>query len=754
MSSELDQAPWSGVLEAFRRQDTLGCGALPRDRFVWLFTQLDPGFWCRARVEELLAGAGMARSQEVDYGGFIGWLSRPMPVKLAAEAERERFLVEEWEPFLAELRGLRDGARRRRATGHAHHEVMPSHVELAALASRCLRLTLKWHGRGNVGPLYSTFMEAAELDGHSPYKFQDIPRQHSADGYTRVLDGQVRQRLYANANVGASKGVSAAASASPLVAASQRVGLLAQEAGESPIDNLVLPSIMGRREALLLLGGHRIQQWLLRTLRWKQKRLLASWGLNPRAAVDGEEEQTTAAKARAACAVGQGDGEPSIALRMLAELGYPLESYGQLPPEVRATVAGFLEAELGAPRQLASGVAAPLGEKDCSDEELREFVEHCRRHPGRSYRGSGVQHKLMLFRAMASPALRLLWRSDMEPFTQHKYFTHSWRRTVPLLALGHADTAAEMQEAELVALRPADALECTRFRKNVFPYAESHGLGQSGGGCAELGDWPPGSLMYEFGTMLCADEGAKVPNHWVTDIEKIVRDCLALNAPAMPVDALPGEAPHDVGQNPVFASSIGKTQHTQVMAATAADYPLIAERHLPCWYERLGAWVDLVPVGEQEDAFFLSIRTPTPDSRTILLFLTGLRARMLREFGRTIDFNVSCHPNAEGEFIIVFAPVACIRRIAVPAGEGANGSDFDFENSTTGQRFTQSRVPVTSVDCSHGKGNILAFNEGFRALALEGRPVLARLYDLNRRPGARAMVEAYLRDAPDVQSKM
>jgi len=352
-----------------------------------------------------------------------------------------------------------------------------------------------------------------------------------------------------------------------------------------------------------------------------------------------------------------------------------------------------------------------------------------------------------LLRAMASPALRVVWRSDLDRFTQHKYFALPWSRTVPLLALAEkSGDNADPDCADVVTLRPAGSPEHTRFRKNVFSYGESHGLGQSGGGCAELPTWPVGSLMYELGQLLCADEGAKVPNHWVTDIEKIVQDCLSLCPQGGLADALPGEVLHDVGQNPVVASSIGLTQHTQVMRAGAEDFPLMAEQSSPEWSSTLGAWLDVVQVGESEDAFFLSIRSPTPDSKSLLEFLVNLRLRLLRVFGKKVDFNVTCHPLASGDFIVNFAPVACMQRIKVPKGEGCMGLDFDFQNPETGERLTERRLPCASVDASHGKGNVLAASDEFWHMALEGRPMLARLYDFNRRPGTRSEVEAYLRE--------
>lgn len=561
-------------------------------------------------------------------------------------------------------------------------------------------------------------MEAAEFDGLSPYRFRDIPQQRSPDGYTRVLDAQARRRLY-----------NAPSGATPTPA--DPIGRLPQNAGETAIDNLVLPAIMRRDAARRLFVGHRIQQFFLRALQWKQRRLLSSFGLS---ACNRSEVSRVRVKEHLASLEQGSEFQQSLAFASLLRLGHVLESYGQLADDARAGLETFLHVEFST--RWPSSDFEPGAELDA-------FVEHCQKHPGRAFAQSAVQHKLMLFKAIASPALRVVWRSDMEWFTQHKYFAVPWTRKVPLVAL----RGSSGDEKDIETLRASGSVEASRFRKNVFAYGESHGLGQSGGGCAELMDWAPGSLMYEFGTLLCTDEGAKVPNHGVTDIEKIIVECLLLCPEGGMEDALPGEVLHDVGQNPIVASSIGPTQHTQVMRATASDFPLMTEQSNPEWVEHLAAWVDLVQVGESEDGFFVSIRTRTPDSQPVLDFLVGLRVHFLTALGRSVDFNVTCHPTEAGEFIVNFAPVACMQRIKVPKGEGAMGLDFDFQNPETSERFTEKRLPVASVDCSHGKGNVLAASDEYWQMALDGRPMLERLYDFNRKPGARAIAEAYLRGA-------
>ena len=148
-----------------------------------------------------------------------------------------------------------------------------------------------------------------------------------------------------------------------------------------------------------------------------------------------------------------------------------------------------------------------------------------------------VEHKLLLLKALRSPELRVMWRSDVEAFTQHRYITEPRQKSVANFAYlslfvavsvardticfkGNLDSESSvvlpagwrllaaqkprteqkigvvkrlkshksLKSEELLKSRTPKNLwlsgdeECSRFRKNIFAYAESHGLGQSGGG--------------------------------------------------------------------------------------------------------------------------------------------------------------------------------------------------------------------------------------------------------------------------------
>ena len=101
-----------------------------------------------------------------------------------------------------------------------------------------------------------------------------------------------------------------------------------------------------------------------------------------------------------------------------------------------------------------------------------------------------------------------------------------------------------------------------------------------------------------LGLPLDQTQKRKSTNWFLSDIEKICRECEILNPPAHIHNILPGEvcchllcyiyhycfylnfnvkkiqAYHDVGQNPQAASSIGATQHTQISRSCAEDWPV------------------------------------------------------------------------------------------------------------------------------------------------------------------------------------
>ncbi|CAK9093443.1 U-box domain-containing protein, partial [Durusdinium trenchii] len=206
--------------------------------------------------------------------------------------------------------------------GFSPHEIMPPHCVLQSLVERCQALTREWHGRANCSYIFEMFMRMAERDGQSHYLFRDIPQQRSTDGFVRVLDAEARARLYSRAKP----------ASSPSLAL---VGRMKQLSGESPIDNLQLPNLMRRQDALLLTVGRRVQQFFLQMLRWKQRRILRRW-------FPSEHEEYVVKEGAAKLQRSEEWLGTSLALAFLAEHGRLIESYGQVPEDVRIRADEFI----------------------------------------------------------------------------------------------------------------------------------------------------------------------------------------------------------------------------------------------------------------------------------------------------------------------------------------------------------------------------------------------------------------------------
>eukprot|EP00933_Yihiella_yeosuensis_P019539 TRINITY_DN15818_c0_g1_i1.p1 TRINITY_DN15818_c0_g1~~TRINITY_DN15818_c0_g1_i1.p1 ORF type:complete len:1927 (-),score=360.69 TRINITY_DN15818_c0_g1_i1:513-6293(-) len=649
------------------------------------------------------------------------------PVKDAPQPLRHSFLKKEWEPFTDALKSELKKVRKRKARGISFHEIMPPQWWIIMLSTRCYQLTERWHGKGNYSAIYHFLMEASEYDGHSHYLLTDLKTQRSEDGYVKAIDGSGRRRILADA---ASKAVTSN---------SLLVGRIPQAIGETHLDNLVLSSLVTRRRAIRLRAGNLIQQWFGKTVRRTQIKILErariqeipleeedvivlyNLGHNPPEGLTEKEKNRL-------------PNPNCLGFRHLLETHEVIHSYGELPEEARNKAEAFLYEELAAEDP-----------EDSLDEELEAFVKHCEAFPGRSFQGNKVVHKLMLLRAIESPALRILFRSEVERYTQHRYFTMKWKRSLPLL-----DLPLDPRDKILKATRLPDTSEASRFRKHTVSCADMHGISQTGGGSAEGEEWPPGTLMYELGTLLCHEEHHKAAMTGLHDIEKIIREAIALNPHGGTGSKLPWEELFDVGQNPALVAGKGAlTAHTEVFKSSAGYFPLMKESKKPQYFKALDVHMEVIQVGNEKDAVLVQVKTKEPDFIPLLRVLLGLRVRCLQAYGRGVDFTASCTPSQDGFFYINLAPVVCLRRVVMPQGLGYRGGDYDIINPDTSQRASLCGLPDTTVDLYNGKGNVITHDDDGWRSALEGRPMLARLYDFNRKIGARYVCQDFLNACKD-----
>eukprot|EP00971_Amphidinium_carterae_P299466 5949952-Amphidinium_carterae.1 len=80
------------------------------------------------------------------------------------------------------------------------------------------------------------------------------------------------------------------------------------------------------------------------------------------------------------------------------------------------------------------------------------------------------------------------------------------------------------------------------------------------------------------------------------------------------------------------------------MATSAEDFPLSMEKSRPVWRAELNSSVDVVQIGSECDAFFVSFRTRTPEHPALIQYLVDFRTHLLQVFGRSVDISVTIHP--------------------------------------------------------------------------------------------------------------
>mmetsp|Transcript_11703 Transcript_11703/g.23577 ORF Transcript_11703/g.23577 Transcript_11703/m.23577 type:complete len:203 (-) Transcript_11703:443-1051(-) len=165
-------------------------------------------------------------------------------------------------------------------------------------------------------------------------------------------------------------------------------------------------------------------------------------------------------------------------------------------------------------------------------------------------------------------------------------------------------------------------------------------------------------------------------------------------------------------------------------------WPVLRLYHRPVHVPALDALVDLVQVGNQPDSVMMMLTCVSPCDARVVRCLVLLRIYLCEKLGgRSVDFNLVASPRGDGSFIIAFAPIAAM----------TNGPD-GYLNPSTGEVLDATALPCATVDSSQGKGNMLTYSPDAHTLAMEGRPIIQRLYDFNRILGARMHICEYMRD--------
>jgi len=674
--------------------DECGTSSIRYEEFVAWVMGITPG--------ELSADRDLTRAIQM---AAVCMQEVATPVCCGSNEERQRFLEKEWAPFIAELRDALASTQTRHALGFSPEEVLPPRESWIAWADRNRQLTTKWYGRPNVSVLYELLIECGLHDGDSVYRTSELRQEWSEDRWVRTIDGKARKAAYKKRDE----------------MKATRTYATSQKAGESMIDNSILPNIMTAAESHVLLAGKIIKDFMVRRIAKQQRKCLVVLAKLPSVPTPAlgllppEELREVLGALSNEDLVAAGINPESSAFQALRATGRIIASFGQFTADQRNRIQQFIQTTLGC--------ESPSGKR----QELDDFVAFIHEHPGRIYKDDGHLHHELLNRVLFSKHYVVVKRSTMAQFAAHRYFTNGWKRTYPLIEFSEEGVEKE--------LRPSGADEFSRFRKNDFPYLDSHGMSLSSGGVVEGSD-AYGGLLYELGVSCAVDGTAKVGNWFASDFEKILKEVVALNPASSIEKLLPGEAFHEVCQNPRASSSIRETEHVQISRGSSSMWPVMRLQQKPIFISELGATLDIVQVGNELDAIHVCLESEDIAAPAIVKMLNELRLTLCRKCGPKIDFILLATPRGDGKFRAAFVPLA-----SVEARPGV------MKNVLLGEELGDYNLPWGPlVDSTSGKGNMVVFDANGWTKYAEGAAPLQRLYDFNRFPGTRALVAEFLKD--------
>jgi len=398
-----------------------------------------------------------------------------------------------------------------------------------------------------------------------------------------------------------------------------------------------------------------------------------------------------------------------------------------------------LQAEISRLLGYVADDAAAAPRADATDD-FERFVAWCRDKPGEFFDGEKWKHTHVKIAGLWNDQVVVVRRSAMEKFTNARFFPIAWTRTQPLWAVTSSGP---------VKIRSENILESSSVRVNECPYAHLHGMSLSGAGFAS--DEKPNEKRKEkgkrYGILMelqwIKDPNAAIENWGLTDIEKIVQETWNMNPHGIKEHNLPGEGFVYVGQNPKVGSSIKATQHTQLSAASALDYPFFSVSTNPVQSDKLNATIDLVDVGpnsvdEDKRGCLIKVVSRTPTNPDILAILVQLRLLILQQFGgsEAIDFLCGCASDEQGSFITLFVPIAQLQKV-----EGV------WTNPLTKETQKDVDLDEPRIDYGKGVGHYLQERPELKEQCWKsGEEYLRRVYAFNRIPGCRAAMAEFIKD--------
>eukprot|EP00931_Biecheleriopsis_adriatica_P032219 TRINITY_DN18825_c1_g1_i1.p1 TRINITY_DN18825_c1_g1~~TRINITY_DN18825_c1_g1_i1.p1 ORF type:complete len:1047 (-),score=195.65 TRINITY_DN18825_c1_g1_i1:60-3158(-) len=699
-----------------------------------------------------------------------------LPTSAGGALPRAHFQAGLWTPFQDRLDDLLEEIRRRQRAKYRIHDCFPLQGrQIVELKNYIMHLTEVWYGSsqgGNLSVLYAWFVEAMGVLGVTAYSYDALPIEDSADGWTKVVDGEARRAALQG------KGNRDSAYAA--------TGGVPQKQGRSAIDNTVLRNHFNPWEAREMLTGRVLRKILCKLLRIRQRCVLrrlshlfhldllrlASQGGN------GRIERTVRAMLSAtpdeeieACGI----NTSGPAFQLLKSSGKELAGFGQLDAALQKRVWEVARVLLA---QTATSIQQVPPENSPPDTFAR-FVAWTRDYPGEYFDHDKQRHALVLMAGLFSGRVVVVKRSAMERMTMARYFPLAWKRKQPLW--GNASTGH-------FQVRAAGIREGSHVRANECPYSPLHGMSLSAGGFVSeeknhrhtdvTGKTSGYTILMEM--QWIKDPQANIENWYITDIEKIVQEAWQLNPHGPPSMMLPGETFVAVGQNPKVGSSIRQTQHTQLARGSWKCYPVlhlpatsafvckelepaldsiplpriepivkpgVQVRHLGPASLGEGAVLEVVDIGPSDAPLencgtMLRIRLRQPASHGLLRFLIQLRLRILERLGtaEVLDFLVLCMSDDEGGFVVIFAPIPQLVKL-----QEGHADLVPWANPLTGESSESAGIEESRLDFGKAVGHFLVLKQELREQLLEnGQDTLLKIWAFNRVPGARAVIDDFI----------
>lgn len=483
-----------------------------------------------------------------------------------------------WDDYLSKLESALAEVKYKAAHNYALEQIMPTHAQLQQWQQECIKLTEDWYGvgKGNLSCFYNYFIAMSQAAGITYFKYLEIKKFISEDGYLSAIDKDQRRQYFLHHEQFKKDYL-------------EQGGYQAQ--GVSIIDATNLSNILYYKDARLYIYHTYIKHLVV------------------------------------------------------AELN--LEDYAQLPYKKRVTIWHLLQKYF------------PAHTPEDQNSIFYKFVAYVNARPGEYFNyfaenlpeaadvSQETLHDIIKVVGLQTRHLYLLPREIVENWIPKRYFTLQWQREFPLTLVD--------DHGKLRTLRAKHSIEYARIMPNELPYAPGHGLSLCGNGLVDMLHAKDYTTK-QWNNPL--DLTCNVDN-WPRDVEKLFKEFKFFYPRTDLKHALPGETACNMFHNSMAYSTIHTTQHTHIATETIDDYGVyILPEYIKFTFKAIEATIQLVQVGDQEDAIYMRCVFDSIENTKLLQFLIDFNDSLFRHFGGCKKFDVHLHlfVNKAGKLVFIYEP--------------------------------------------------------------------------------------------------